>query len=162
MYTNIPLYGIMNLMIWGRHPLQKTGNHKNYNRGKIPMIKNICVIDNLDRLTCSTYPKRARQLVKKGRAEWLTEDTIKLISNNSYYEGESIMSNENIDSLNIDTIKSFIEKLANENSVAEKAIHEIGQVSNEDLKAARILEVVKSHDRAKIEIAAAFASELNK
>lgn len=126
------------------------------------MIKNICVIDNMDNLIASTYPKRARQLVKKGRAEWLKEDTIKLIVNNTYYEEGNIMSNENNDVLNIDSLKAFIEKLVNENSVAEKAIEEISKVSNEDLKAAKILGVVESHDRAKIEIAAAFAKELNK
>lgn len=126
------------------------------------MIKNICVIDNMDNLLASTYPKRARQLVKKGRAEWLKEDTIKLIGSNTYYEEVKTMSSENTDVLNIDSLKAFIEKLVNENSVAEKAIEEISKVSNEDLKAAKILEVVKSHDRAKTEIAAAFANQLNK
>ncbi|WP_010233002.1 hypothetical protein [Clostridium arbusti] len=45
----------------------------------IPIIKNICVIDNKDNSIASTYLKRAKQLVKKGRAKWLTEDSIKYI-----------------------------------------------------------------------------------
>ena len=54
------------------------------------MIKNICVIDNKDNLVASTYFKRAKQLVKKGRAKWLNEDKIKLIVSNTYYEGSSL------------------------------------------------------------------------
>ena len=128
----------------------------------IPMIKNICVIDNKENLIESTYFKRAKQLVKKGRAKWLNEGTIKLIVSNTYYEGVKTMSSENTDILNIDSVQAFIEKLVNENTVAEKAIEEISKVSNEDLKAAKILEVVESHDKAKTEIAIAFANQLKK
>lgn len=126
------------------------------------MIKNISVIDSNDETTSLTYFKRAKQLVKKGRAKWLNEDTIKLITSNTYYEGVKTMSSENKEILNIDYIQAFIEKLVNENSVSEKAIEEISKVSNEDLKAAKILEVVKSHDKAKTEIAAAFTSQFSK
>lgn len=126
------------------------------------MIKNICVIDNKDNSIAATYFKRAKQLVKKGRAKWLNENTIKLIVSNTYYEGVKIMLSENTEVLNIDSVQAFIEKLVNENSVAEKAIEEISKVSNEDLKAAKILEVVESHDKAKTEIATAFASQLKK
>lgn len=72
------------------------------------------------------------------------------------------MSNENTEVTNLESVQVFIEKLVNENSVAEKAIEEISKVSNEDLKASKILQVVESHDRAKVEIVAAFANELNK
>lgn len=128
----------------------------------IPMIKNICVIDNNGDSISSTYLKRAKQLVKKGRAKWLNEDTIKLIASNTYYGEVKLMSIESKEILNIDLIQAFIEKIINENSVSEKAIDEISKLSNEDLKAAKILQVVESHDRAKTEIAAAFASQLNK
>ncbi|AGK98454.1 hypothetical protein [Clostridium pasteurianum] len=126
------------------------------------MIKNICVIDNNGDSISSTYLKRAKQLVKKGRAKWLNEDTIKLIASNTYYGEVKLMSIESKEILNIDLIQAFIEKIINENSVSEKAIDEISKLSNEDLKAAKILQVVESHDRAKTEIAAAFASQLNK
>ncbi|MFT8315099.1 MAG: hypothetical protein ABF633_12775 [Clostridium sp.] len=126
------------------------------------MIKNICVIDDNGDSISSTYLKRAKQLVKKGRAKWLNEDTIKLIASNTYYGEVKLMSIESKDILNIDLIQAFIEKIINENSVSEKAIDEISKLSNEDLKAAKILQVVESHDRAKTEIAAAFASQLNK
>ena len=126
------------------------------------MIKNICVIDDNGDSISSTYLKRAKQLVKKGRAKWLNEDTIKLIASNTYYGEVKLMSIESKEILNIDLIQAFIEKIINENSVSEKAIDEISKLSNEDLKAAKILQVVESHDRAKTEIAAAFASQLNK
>ena len=126
------------------------------------MIKNICVIDNKDNLLASTYFKRAKQLVKKGRAKWLNKDEIQLVVSNTYYEGVKLMPNENTDVVNVDSVQVFIEKLVNENSVAIKAIEEISKVSNEDLKAAKILQVVESHDRAKVEIVAAFANEFNK
>lgn len=69
---------------------------------------------------------------------------------------------ENKEVLNIDLVQAFIEKIVNENSVSEKAIDEISKLSNEDLKAAKILQVVESHDKAKIEIVAAFAGQLSK
>lgn len=128
----------------------------------IPMIKNICVIDDKNKSIASTYFKRAKQLVKKGRAKWLNEDTIKLIVSNTYYGEVKPMSIESKEISNIDLVQAFIEKIINENSVSEKAIDEISKLSNEDLKAAKILQVVESHDRAKTEIAAAFASQLNK
>lgn len=128
----------------------------------IPIIKNICVIDNKDNSIASTYLKRAKQLVKKGRAKWLTEDSIKLIVSNTYYGEVGIMPIENKEVLNIDLVQAFIEKIVNENSVSEKAIDEISKLSNEDLKAAKILQVVESHDKAKIEIVAAFAGQLSK
>ncbi len=62
------------------------------------------------------------------------------------------MLENNTDVFDIDSIKEFITKVANENSVAEKAIDEISKFSNEDLKAAKIVDVVKSHDSAKAAI----------
>lgn len=128
----------------------------------IPIIKNIYVIDSNNEITSPTYFKRAKQLVKKGRAKWIDENTIKLIVSNAYYEEVKIMSSENKDILNIDLVQAFIEKIISENSVAEKAIDEISKLSNEDLKAARILQVVESHDRAKVEIAESFTDKLGK
>lgn len=72
------------------------------------------------------------------------------------------MSENNTDIFDIDSIKEFIEKVASENSVAEKAIEEISKLSNDDLKAARIVEVVKSHDSAKTTILADFVEKLSK
>lgn len=48
-YSRIPLHDTINLMI----------------QGKIPIKKNICVIDNKNNPIKKTYLKRAKQLVKK-------------------------------------------------------------------------------------------------
>jgi len=45
-------------------------------RGRIPIEKNIVVVDENGTVFESTWPKRANGLVKKGRARWLDEKTI--------------------------------------------------------------------------------------
>lgn len=44
------------------------------------MIKNITVTDSSGKILYSTYPKRAKGLVKKGRAEWIGEDAISMLA----------------------------------------------------------------------------------
>lgn len=54
----------------GRHPLQKTElfTLKMNNKGDDTHRKNIIVIDEQGRVYEATYPKRAKGLVKNGRA----------------------------------------------------------------------------------------------
>lgn len=49
-------------------------------RGKIPIEKNVIVTDEFGNKLISTYPKRARGLIKKGRAEQVGENEIRLKS----------------------------------------------------------------------------------
>ncbi len=42
------------------------------------MTKNITVVDENGNILESTYPKRAKGLVKKGRAHWINDDVIRL------------------------------------------------------------------------------------
>lgn len=42
------------------------------------MTKNITVVDENNNILESTYPKRAKGLVNKGRAEWVSDDVIRL------------------------------------------------------------------------------------
>lgn len=44
------------------------------------MKKNITVTDSNGKILYSTYPKRAKGLVKKGRAEWIGEDAISMLA----------------------------------------------------------------------------------
>ena len=44
------------------------------------MKKNITVTDSNGKILYSTYPKRAKGLVKKGRAEWIGEDVISMLA----------------------------------------------------------------------------------
>lgn len=53
-------------------------------KGMTPIAKNINVIDEYNRKYESTYPKRARGLVKKGRARFIDETTICLVTSPGY------------------------------------------------------------------------------
>ncbi len=62
----------------GRHPSQKTAfaNRLSYTQGMIPIEKNITVVDEQGNDYEPTYPKRAKGLVKHGRARFVDEHTI--------------------------------------------------------------------------------------
>ncbi len=48
----------------------------NHCKGKTPMTKNVNVVDDLGNRYVPTYAKRAKGLVKNGRARWVDENTI--------------------------------------------------------------------------------------
>lgn len=48
-------------------------------KGEIPIAKNVIVTDEFDNQIGLTYPKRARGLVKNGRAEYVSDDRIRLL-----------------------------------------------------------------------------------
>lgn len=48
-------------------------------RGRTPMAKNVIVTDEFDNRIGLTYPKRARGLIKHGRAEYVSDDRIRLL-----------------------------------------------------------------------------------
>jgi len=56
--------------------MAKNGVHANDNRGKTPMEKNIAVTDESGKIYGVTYPKRAKGLVKHGRARFIDDNTI--------------------------------------------------------------------------------------
>ena len=64
----------------GPAPITKNGTHLlSIIQGEKPMVKNVSVIDESGRLIGTTYPKRAKGLVKSGRARYVScesEDTI--------------------------------------------------------------------------------------
>lgn len=60
----------------GRHPSQKTASAERYHKGETPIEKNVRVIDDQGNVYEATWPKRAKQLVKQGRARFLSEDLI--------------------------------------------------------------------------------------
>lgn len=63
----------------GRHPSQKTGHvHFPNGEGTIPIERTIVVEDGWGNRCESTYPRRAKQLVKKGRARFVGPDRIRL------------------------------------------------------------------------------------
>ncbi len=64
-------------------------------KGKIPIQKNITVIDEQGNIYEATYPKRAKGLVKNGRARFISEDTICLACPPEILE--EYMSDTNLD-----------------------------------------------------------------
>lgn len=63
---------------WGRHPSEKTAPYfpSKLQRGEIPIEKNVKVVDEQGNEYEATYLKRAKGLVKHGRALFISEDTI--------------------------------------------------------------------------------------
>ena len=62
----------------GSHPSQKTGIAI-YQKGMTPIEKNIIVVDETGKEYEATYPKRAKGLVKNGRARFIDENRICLL-----------------------------------------------------------------------------------
>ena len=61
----------------GRHPSEKTTCKEL--QGGAPITKNIIVVDEFGNEYTSTYAKRAKGLVKNGRARWLDGEKICLV-----------------------------------------------------------------------------------
>lgn len=105
-------------MYRGRHPSKKTAykkciqqkecTYQGY-KGEIPIEKNIIVTDESGNTLTSTYPKRAKGLIKKGRAEQVSDNEIRLIgcSVTPYLEDNmntfNVNDNNNKKSVIIDT-----------------------------------------------------------
>lgn len=76
--------GILLYVNWGRHPSEKTGftvypAAKIDTKGMTPIEKNVIVVDEFGQEYESTWPKRARGLVKNGRARFISENKICLV-----------------------------------------------------------------------------------
>ena len=69
-------YGILILYIGGDTHYKKTGCTAYQTKGVTPITKNIRVIDEQGTEYETTYPKRAKSLVKNGRARFIDEHTI--------------------------------------------------------------------------------------
>ena len=74
----------------------------------IPITKNIIVVDEYGKEYTSTYAKRAKGLVKSGRARWLDGNTICLVCPPDILDLEDKDMNNNAD--NMETINAVCEK----------------------------------------------------
>lgn len=72
--------------------IEGDGTHNKKQRklteGMTPMTKNITVVDENDNILESTYPKRAKGLIKKGRAQWVSDSVIRLCAQSKKEENE--------------------------------------------------------------------------
>jgi hypothetical protein len=93
----------------------------------VPIIKNIRVVDEQGNEYEATYPKRAKGLIKSGRARFINDDVICLacppnkINDNIYLE-DNIMNNDNIN------VNNEINPVEN---TWEYALAQIERISNE-------------------------------
>ena len=94
----------------GRHPSQKTepiilwvvahSCRQSNKKGMIPIAKNIMVFDEQGNEYEATYPKRAKGLVKNGRARFVSENKICLACPpNTILEDNTVSSNLTIDDM---------------------------------------------------------------
>lgn len=60
----------------GLAPIEKNGMYKLQGKGATPIEKNIIVVDEQGNEYGATYPKRAKGLVKNGRARFVNENQI--------------------------------------------------------------------------------------
>ncbi len=106
-------------------------------RGTKPIEKNIIVIDEQGNKYEMTYPKRAKGLVKNGRARFVNEKTICLACPPNKILEDNKLNNEVISSqeqegksiLTFEYVLEQIEKIANQTSSLRNAIPEISSLS---------------------------------
>ena len=106
----------------GAAPIIKNGIHKAYcklnTKGETPIEKNIIVVDEQGKIYEATYPKRAKGLVKNGRARFVAENKICLacppnenLEDNKMSENTNINIEQNTNQITAREILEQIKKL---------------------------------------------------
>ena len=104
----------------------------------IPIAKNIVVVDEQGNYYEATYPKRAKGLVKNGRARFIDENTICLACPPCDMEDNNMSNNtENMaietkptEKLTMDYVLGQIEKIATETEYLHNAISELSKTNS--------------------------------
>jgi len=104
----------------------------------IPIAKNIIVVDEQGNYYEATYPKRAKGLVKNGRARFIDENTICLACPPCDMEDNNMSNNtENMaietkptEKLTMDYVLEQIEKIATETEYLHNAISELSKTNS--------------------------------
>ena len=104
----------------------------------IPIAKNIIVVDEQGNYYEATYPKRAKGLVKNGRARFIDENTICLAcppydmeDNNMSNNTENMaMETKPTEKLTMDYVLGQIEKIATETEYLHNAISELSKTNS--------------------------------
>ena len=103
-------------------------------KGMTPIEKNIRVVDENGNEYEATYPKRAKGLVKNGRARFLSSDTICLIcppdSENDDLEDINMSENTEMQTpvLTIEYLLAKIDEIAKQTEYLNTAIERLGQI----------------------------------
>ena len=107
-------------------------------KGMIPIEKNIVVVDEQGNYYEATYPKRAKGLVKNGKARFIDENTICLAcppcdmeDNNMSKNTENMaMETKPTEKLTMDYVLEQIEKIATEREYLHDAISELSKTNS--------------------------------
>ena len=107
-------------------------------RGATPIEKNIIVVDEQGNEYEATYPKRAKGLVKNGRARFIDENTICLAcppcemedNNMSNNTKNMAMETKPTEKLTMDYVLGQIEKIATETEYLHNAISELSKTNS--------------------------------
>lgn len=103
----------------------------------IPIAKNIIVVDEQGNYYGATYPKRAKGLVKNGRARFIDENTICLAcppydseDNNMSDNTEMVLENPQASEFTLNYVLKQIERIATETEYLNNAISELQKTNS--------------------------------
>lgn len=92
------------------------------------MAKNVIVVDENGNKYGATYPKRAKGLVKNGRARFIDDETICLACPPQSFETEDIEMSENTEKMIIDTSTGEAVEAALESKAEPTLSYVLGQI----------------------------------
>ncbi len=123
--TNSIIYIIMNLRIGdGTHNKKPHSQKADQDKGATPIEKNVIVIDEQGNEYEATYPKRAKGLVKNGRARFVGENKICLACPPDKIVEEIKMENDKLTAKEIFVQLTVLQKQLTENS--QTSLHRLG------------------------------------
>ena len=125
--TTPPLYATIKCVIRGRHPSEKTEittYAKSNTKGATPIEKNVIVVDEQGNEYEATYPKRAKGLVKNGRARFVGENKICLACPPDKILEEEKMEENKLTAKEIFVQLTILQKQLTENS--QTSLHRLG------------------------------------
>ena len=114
-------------MIRGRHPSEKTEittYAKSNTKGATPIEKNVIVVDEQGKVYEATYPKRAKGLVKNGRARFVAENKICLACPPNENLEDKKMEENKLTAREIFVQLTILQKQLTENS--QTSLHRLG------------------------------------
>ncbi len=143
----------------GEAPMTKNEMSSAHSSGKTPINQNVAVVAGANRSPLgATYQRRAKQLVKKGRAEWVDDNTIRIFSEPSAEMRADKMTENTEHPVAPDWvayIKNLGERLLENDAVALAAISTIKEgsfASPSDSPGNAIGRIVEAHQKAKADI----------
>jgi len=128
-------------------------------RGKTPIEKNIIVVDEQGNEYEATYSRRARGLVKKGRARFMEENKICLACPPNMILEEQQMNNaiDNKPELTAADILEKIDRIASDIDYIRDAIRAIGAAEEIEETASALVSIVQLREKTNQQIIALYA-----